>query len=127
MYRLVALAFASALLILVPIEGFARGGGGGGGHGGGGGFGGGHGGGFGGGFGGARGHMGPMFGGGPRGAVGFRAMPGAFHGARFNRHVVAHRFNHRRVFFVGGDAGYYYSCYPYWNGYAWVSTCDWGY
>jgi hypothetical protein len=130
MSRAVILACASALLVLAPSGVSARGGGG---HGGGGG-GGGHGGGFGGGHAGPAGvHAGPMFGGhmgpaGPRGVVGFRAMPGAFHAGRFGRHVVAHRINHRKVFFIGGgDGGYYSYCYPLWNGYGWVSSCAWGY
>jgi len=117
------LAFASALLILVPSEGFARGGGG---HGGG--FGGGHGGaGFGGGHSGPSvGHTGRIFNGGPSGPVGFRAMSGSWHGARFDRHVAARRFHHRK-FFIGGYGGDYYYCYPVWNGYVWVSSCDYGY
>jgi hypothetical protein len=119
MNRSVILAFASALLILVPSEGFARGGGGG------------HGGGFGGGFGGGHGgpsmgHGGRIFTGGPAGPVGFRAMSGSWHGARFDRHVGPHRVHHRR-FFIGGYGGDYYYCYPVWNGYVWVSSCDYGY
>src|SRR5262245_2237606 len=150
MYRAVTIALASALLILAPTEILARGGGGhgggggGGGHGGGGGFGGGHGGGgFAGSFGGGRaafagGHMGRMGGAGP---VGFHAMsgpavaratPGAWRGARFDRHVAGHRFHHRfphrKVIFIGGYGGdYYSSCYPVWNGYRWVNSCDYGY
>ena len=54
-----------------------------------------------------------------------RAMPGAWHGAHVNRHVVAHRFQRRRVF-VGGFGDYYY-CYPVWNGYAWVNSCNYDY
>ena len=44
-----------------------------------------------------------------------------------NRHVVAHRFHRRKVFFIGGDGGYYYGCYPIWNGYAWVNYCGYDY
>jgi hypothetical protein len=66
------------------------------------------------------------------GPVGFRAMPGSRHGAGLNRHVVnkhvgAHRFHRRKVFFIGGDGGYYYGCYPIWNGYAWVNSCGYDY
>jgi hypothetical protein len=134
MYRAVTIALASALMILAPSELLARGGGGGG-HGGGGGFGGGFGGGHagfsgvgGGGFGGgfrggpagfSGGHMGRM----QAGSAGFRAMPGA----QFNRHVGAHRFHRKNFFFIGGDNGYYYSCYPVWNGYAWVNYCGYDY
>src|SRR5262245_52572167 len=138
MYRAISIALASALLILAPAEVLARGGGGGG-HGGGGG---GHGGGMGGGMGGGGGHasfsgghmgMGRTFSG-VQGPVGFRAMPGvarampgAWHGARFNRHVAPHRFHHRKVFFVNGFGSDYYACYPVWNGYAWYNSCDYGY
>jgi hypothetical protein len=136
MYRAISIALASALLILAPGDVLARGGGGGGGHGGGGGGhgggGGGHGG-FGGGFGGGHagfsgGHMGRMHTG-PAGPVGFRAMPGGWRGARFDRHVAVNRFNHRhrKVFFIGGYGGDYYSCYPVWNGYVWYNSCDYGY
>src|SRR5690349_19921244 len=97
MHRSVTIALASALVILAPIQVLARGGGG---HGGGGG--GGHGGGF-GGFGGGGGHVGHAMGMGHVGAVGFRAMPGAMHGGRFDRHVLGNRFHHRKVFFIGGD------------------------
>jgi hypothetical protein len=113
MYRAVTIALASTLLILAPSAVLARGGGG---HGGGG-FGGGH-----GGF--SSGHSGRMFSPVQTGPVGFRAMPGAWHGAHVNRHVVAHRF-HRRVF-VSGFGDYYY-CYPVWNGYAWVNSCNYDY
>jgi hypothetical protein len=119
MHRSVTIALASALVILAPSEVLARGGGG---HGGGGG---GHGGGF-GGFGGGGGHVGHAMGMGHVGAVGFRAMPGAMHGGRFDRHVVGNRFHHRKVFFIGGD-GDYYSCWPIWNGYYWVNSCGYGY
>ena len=127
MYRAMSIALASALLILAPGEVLARGGGGG--HGGGG-----HGGGMGGSFGGGHagfssGHMGRMLNGGP---VGFRAMPGVArampggrHVARFDRH--GNRFHNRRVFFVNGFGGDYYSCYPVWNGYVWYNSCDYGY
>lgn len=121
MNRSVILAFASALLILLPSNGFARGGGG-------------HGGGFGGGHGGpsmghggpSMGHAGRVFAAGPAGPVGFRAMSGSGHGARFDRHVVVHRVHHRKVF-IGGYGGDYYYCYPVWNGYVWVSSCDYDY
>jgi hypothetical protein len=127
MYRVLSIALASALLILAPGEVLARGGGG---HGGGGG-GGGHGGGFGGGFGGGHagfsgGHSGRMQAG-PAGPVGFRAMSGAGHGAHFGRPVAGHPFHHRRAFFIGGYGGDYYACYPVWNGYVWVNSCDYGY
>jgi hypothetical protein len=120
MYRAVTIALASTLLILAPNAVLARGGGGGG-HGGGG-FGGGHGG-FSGGF--SSGHSGRTFSPVQTGPVGFRAMPGAWHGAHVNRHVVAHRFHRRRVF-VSGFGDYYY-CYPVWNGYAWVNSCNYDY
>ena len=115
MYRAVIVALASALLILPATELLARGGGGG--HGGGGGPGGraGY----------AGGHMGRMHAG-PAGPVGFRAGAN-FNRANVNRHVVANRFRHRKVFFNGGYGGdYYYSCYPIWNGYRWVNSCNWG-
>jgi hypothetical protein len=54
---------------------------------------------------------------------GFRAMSGSRQGAGFNRHIGDRRFHHRRNFFIGGDGGYYYGCYPIWNGYAWVNYC----
>ena len=39
----------------------------------------------------------------------------------------AYRVRHRKVFFNGGYGGdYYYSCYPIWNGYRWVNSCNWG-
>jgi hypothetical protein len=129
MYRAVTIALASALLILAPSAVLARGGGGhggggsgGGGHGGGG-FGGGHGG-FSGGF--SSGHTGRTFSAVHTGPVGFRAMPGAWRGAHVNRHVVAHRF-HRRKVFIGGFGDSYYYCYPAWNGYAWVNSCNYDY
>jgi hypothetical protein len=125
MYRAVTIALASALLILAPSAVLARGGGG---HGGGGSGGGGHGGGgFGGGHGGfSSGHTGRTFSAVHTGPVGFRAMPGASHGAHVNRHVVAHRF-HRRKVFIGGFGDSYYYCYPVWNGYAWVNSCNYDY
>src|SRR5262245_23419082 len=148
MYRAVTIALASAFLILAPTELLARGGGGGhgggggGGHGGGGGGhgGGGHGGGYGGGHAGFSGGHGGGFGGGragfsgghaghmhaaPAGRAGFQAMPGSRHGAGFNRH--AHRFHNNRRIFIGGDGGYYWGCYPIWNGYAWVNYCGYNY
>src|SRR5262245_27811464 len=99
------------------------GGGGGGGHGGSGGPGGGR-------AGYAGGHMGRMHAG-PAGPVGFRAGANFnranVNRANVNRHVVANRFRHRKVFFNGGYGGdYYYSCYPIWNGYRWVNSCNWG-
>jgi hypothetical protein len=88
-----------------------------------------------GGFGGGRagytgGHMGRMHAG-PPGPVGFRAGANFnranVNRANVNRHVVANRFRHRKVFFNGGYGGdYYYSCYPIWNGYRWVNSCNWG-
>lgn len=72
------------------------------------------------------GHAGRTFSGGPRGPVGFRAMPGAWHGARFDRHVP-HRFHHRKVFFIDGGGDYYSYCYPVWTGYAWVNSCSYDY
>jgi hypothetical protein len=122
MYRSVMIALAGALVILAPSEVLARGGHGGGGGGGGGG---GHGG---GGHGSSAamgvGHAGHPMGVGPGGAVGFRAMPNAFHGAHFNRHVN-NRFRHRKAIFIGGD-GDYWGCYPFWNGYYWVNSCGYG-
>src|SRR6185295_19288748 len=126
MYRAVTIALASTLLILGPSAAVARGGGG---HGGGG-FGGGHGGGgFGGGHGGfAGGHAVRSFSPAGMGPVGFRAMPGSWHGAHVNRHVAAHRFHHRKAFFINGFGdSYYYYCYPVWNGYAWVNACNYDY
>jgi hypothetical protein len=58
---------------------------------------------------------------------GFQAMPGSTRGPGFNRHVRGHRFHNRRNFFFGGDGGYYYGCYPIWNGYAWVNYCGYDY
>ena len=118
MYRSVAAALIGAVLILGPNDAIARGGGhggGGGGHGGGG-FSGGHGVGF---SGGPTGHS--------FGAAGFRAMPGSFPGARFNGRVVHQRFPHRRVFINGGYGGDYNYCYPVWNGYVWITSCDYDY
>lgn len=106
MYSFVAVAFASALLILVPSEAFARGGGQGGGHGGG------H-------VGFSVGHVGGSFGAVRAGSVGFRALP--------SWHVVHHRRHNRNVFinvFIGGYSSY--DCYPVWNGYRWIN-CDYGY
>src|SRR6185295_17984112 len=117
MYRAVTIALASTLLILGPSAAVARGGGG---HGGGG-FGGGH-----GGF--AGGHAVRSFSPAGMGPVGFRAMPGSWHGAHVNRHVAAHRFHHRKAFFINGFGdSYYYYCYPVWNGYAWVNACNYDY
>jgi hypothetical protein len=125
MYRSATIALISAVLILGPNEAIARGGGHGGG-GGGGGFGGGFGGGHGVGF--SGGHAGRTLGGVHAGPVqGFRAMPGSFPGARFNGRVVHPRFHHRRVFINGGYGGYYNYCYPVWNGYVWITSCDYGY
>src|SRR5262245_487209 len=125
MYRSVTIALISSVLILGPHEAIARGGGhggGGGGHGGGS-FGASHGVGY------SGGHTGRTFGAinaaGP--ARGFRAMPGSFPGARFNGRVVHQRFHHRRVFFNGGYGGYYNYCYPVWNGYVWITSCDYDY
>jgi hypothetical protein len=53
-------------------------------------------------------------------------MPGAWHGARFDRHVP-HRFHHRKVFFIDGGGDYYSYCYPVWTGYAWVNSCSYDY
>ena len=52
---------------------------------------------------------------------------GSFGGghAGFNRHVVPHRF--KNFFIGGGDGGYYWGCYPIWNGYAWVNYCGYNY
>jgi hypothetical protein len=129
MDRLV-IALTGALLIFLANGALARGGhgGGGGGHGGGG---------HGGGYSGAA-HAGGGFASGfsvragSFGAVhspavyGFRPMAGSWQGARVgrNRHVVIHKHRHRRVFVGGYDS---YSCYPLWNGYAWVSSCDYDY
>jgi hypothetical protein len=113
MYRAVTIALAGTLLVLAPTAVVARGGGG---HGGGG-FGGGHG----GGFGGMRSF------GAVHGPVGFRAMPGAWHGAHVNRHVAVHRFPHRRVFIGGFGDSYYDYCYPVWNGYGWLNSCNYDY
>ena len=29
--------------------------------------------------------------------------------------------------FFGGDSGFYWGCYPIWNGYAWVNYCGYNY
>jgi hypothetical protein len=124
MYRAITIALAGTLLLLAPTAVFARGGGG---HGGGGFGGGGHGGGgfaasFGGGHGGfSGGHSMRAFSA-VHGPVGFRPM----HGIHGNKHVVVHRFPHRRVF-IGGFGGDYYYCYPVWNGYVWVNSCNYDY
>ena len=79
----------------------------------------------------AGGPMGRMHAG-PPGPVGFRAGANVnranVNRANVNRHVVANRFRHRKVFFFNGGYGgdYYYSCYPIWNGYRWVNSCNWG-
>jgi hypothetical protein len=99
MYRAVTIALASAFLILAPTELLARGGGGGhgGGWGGGGSFGGGH--------------------------AGFSGGHGRHMGS-----IQAGRGFHRNNFFIGGgDGGYYWGCYPIWNGYAWVNYCGYNY
>ena len=134
MDRLVGIALTSALWIVLANAALARGGHGGGGHGGAG-----HGG-AGGGFS-AAGHAAGGFASGFSGSsiragsfgaahspavYGFRPMAGSPQGARVggNRHVVIHKHRHRRVFVGGYDS---YACYPLWNGYAWVSSCDYDY
>ena len=120
MYRAITIALAGTLLMFAPTAVAARGGG----HGGGG-FGGGHGfaGGFGGGHGGFSGGHGMRAFSAVHGPVGFRGM----HGDRVNRHVVVHRFPHRKVFIGGFGDSYYYYCYPVWNGYVWVNSCNYDY
>ena len=40
---------------------------------------------------------------------------------------VSNRHRGKVFFFGGGDGGYYYGCYPVWNGYAWVNSCGYNY
>jgi hypothetical protein len=127
MYRLViAVALAGSLSIISSSDAFARGGRGGGGGGGG------H---IGHGF-----HFGGNFAGrlqgganravslgGNRGgpASGFRPLPRSLAGAHvLNRHINHHRRFQDKIIIFGG---YGTSCYPVWNGYAWVSSCGLGY
>jgi hypothetical protein len=127
MYRLViAAALASSLSIMSSSDALARGGRGGGGGGG--------------------GHVGHAFhfggnfagkfqGGGNRAASlggirggpasGFRPLPNSLHGAHFlNRHFDHQRNFQNKIIIYGG---YGTSCYPVWNGYAWVSSCGLGF